>query len=229
MGIRRKPPIGNVRRVTSIGKNLRGVITNKTDRIVQFESFAERTLLFRLDRDQQVRDYASQPERFSWQAPGGKTHTYVPDFIVWRIDGTTEIHEVTRSERRTRDEIRRREGAAREICALRGWKYIIHTELTLPQEAEVATLMALYRFRPLCYAEANIEHAVRVLLENQQQMLLRSLIQRVSDELTIVEGRVTAAIFHLIWHDILTTNLQKLLVVNSMIVPDARVCLSSSR
>ncbi len=44
MSLKRRPPVGNVRRVAAIGQNMRGIMTNKTGRIVQFESSLERSL-----------------------------------------------------------------------------------------------------------------------------------------------------------------------------------------
>jgi len=40
MGLKRKPPEANIRRVRSTGQNICGVITNKADRRVQFEVFS---------------------------------------------------------------------------------------------------------------------------------------------------------------------------------------------
>ena len=71
MSFKRKPPPGNVRRVRSNGQNLRGVITNKAGRLVQFESWAERTLILRLDRDREVMDYQSQPEQYRFTDENG--------------------------------------------------------------------------------------------------------------------------------------------------------------
>lgn len=44
MSLKRKPPPGNVRRVASIGGNLRYTITSKADQTIQCESFLERVL-----------------------------------------------------------------------------------------------------------------------------------------------------------------------------------------
>ena len=51
MALKRKPPAGNVRRVASIGNNIRGVTANKRGRLVQFESEQERKLILLLERD----------------------------------------------------------------------------------------------------------------------------------------------------------------------------------
>jgi len=151
MSFRRKPPAGNVRRVRSNGQNLRGVITNKSGRLVQFESWLERALILRLDRDPSVWDYQSQPERFHFTDEQGRSRSYTPDFKVWRR-GQIEIHEVTLSRRRMRPDLQRRETAARRICSDRGWSYILHTEQTLPQPGELANLLALAGYRPTIYA-----------------------------------------------------------------------------
>ena len=66
MGLKRRPPEGDVRRVVSMGQNLRGVITNKENYTVQFESFAERTLLLLFERDRTILNYRSQPETFEF-------------------------------------------------------------------------------------------------------------------------------------------------------------------
>lgn len=63
----------------------------------------------------------------------GTSHTYVPDFIVWRTTGEVEIHEVIRTSRQEKVSLQEREKAARKICQQRGWSYVVHTEETLPQ------------------------------------------------------------------------------------------------
>ena len=87
MALKRKPPAGNVRRVAPIDNNLRYAITSKADETVQCESFQERKLTLLFDRDSTVQEYRSQPERFTWTSSQGTSHTYVPDFIVWKTTG----------------------------------------------------------------------------------------------------------------------------------------------
>jgi hypothetical protein len=116
--VKRKPPGKDVRRVVCTGTNIRGVITNKVGRSVQFESWQERCLLLRFERDREIADYASQPEQFEFIDEEGRLRTYVPDFIVWRWNETIEIHEVTVERRRRRTGIRRREKAAEALGQL---------------------------------------------------------------------------------------------------------------
>jgi hypothetical protein len=96
MGLKRRPPDGNVRRVVSIGGNLRYTVTGKANQTVQCESFLERKLTLCFDRDPSIRTYVSQPEQLTYLDTDGKTHTYTPDFKVWRISGEVELHEVAR-------------------------------------------------------------------------------------------------------------------------------------
>jgi len=136
MALKRKPPTGNVRRVAPIGNNLRYSITSKADETIQCESFQERKVTLLFDRDPTIQEYRSQPERFTFTDSQGKSHTYTPDFIVWKTTGEVEIHEVTLISRQERFSIQEREKAARKICQERGWRYVVHTEATLPQATE---------------------------------------------------------------------------------------------
>ncbi len=247
MSLQRRPPPGNVRRAQSIGGNLRGTITNKANRVVQFESFGERAWLLRLERDRRVTDYASQPETFVWVDRHGATRRYTPDFIVWLRDGATEIHEVTRSERRTVAEADRRapdglalappqkrvermlarEEEARRVCAERGWRYLVHTERSLPQGAELANLLALYRYRPSVYACACVAGAARACLAGGLRVPLPTLVARIAREVDLPPHDIIPSVCHLLWHGVLDADLHTLLFINGALTPAARVWLAS--
>lgn len=225
MRSKRTPPPGNVRWVGTTGQNIRGVITNKMGRIVQFESWAERALLLRLDRDPGIIDYGSQPERFQFIAPNGKEHSYTPDFIVWRKDSRVEIHEVTISKRRTHAEICQREAAAEKICLSRGWEYIVHTERTLPQGSELANLLALFHFRPTAYANQAVSGAVQQRLWQGIPIVLNTLVQGIELELDLPRPVILAALGHLLWHGSLQTDLNRLIFMAGWVgfAPDIQV------
>lgn len=210
MGLKRKPPLGNVRRVVSTGQNIRGCLTNKVGRTVQFESWAERALLLRLDRDPEVQDYGSQPETFEYVDEHGQTRHYTPDFIVWRSDGV-EIHEVTCSERQTRPELQQREIAGTKICAGRGWRYRVYSEQALPQGSELANLLALWRYRPTAYAHSHVAETVQARLTAGQPVTLVALIGELAEALALPVSRVMAALGHLLWHGTLKTDLNRLI------------------
>jgi len=211
MKFKRKPPPGNVRQVVSTGQNIRGIITNKAGRLVQFESWAERALLLRLDRDPDITDYGSQPERFQFTAPDGQQHSYTPDFIVWRSNGQVEIHEVTMTRRHARPSLVLREAAASEICRVRSWRYIVHTELTLPQGSELANLLALFRYRPTAYADPAVSRAADEQLAEGGPVALQSLVIRIAQELGIARPVVVAALGHMLWHGQIDTDLNQLI------------------
>jgi len=172
MALKRKPPTGNIRRVAPISNNLRYAITSKADETVQCESFQERKLTLLFDRDSTVREYRSQPERFAFTDTLGNSRTYVPDFMVWKTTGEIEIHEVTLTERKARVSIQEREQAARKICQERGWRYVVHTEATLPQATEEANLLALYRYRPSIYANATVRAAIHQRLDGDKRKFI---------------------------------------------------------
>lgn len=208
MALKRKPPSDNVRRVACIGGNLRYTVTSKTNQIVQCESFLERKLTLRFDRDPSIRTYVSQPERFTYLDSEGKTHTYTPDFMVWLKTGEIEIHEVTITERQEKASIAEREKAARQICEARGWRYIVHTEATLPQATEEANLLALSRYRPTAYANAEVTTLVETrLADNLTPVSLQTLLSEITHTLHLPQAPVISALCHLLWHGNLETDL----------------------
>ncbi len=215
MGLKRKPPDGNVRRVAAIDNNSRYAITNKNGETVQCESHTERKLALRIDRDPRVKNYRSQPLRISYDDSEGNPHTYVPDFQVWRWDGLVEIHEVTLSERRLLPNAQRREKAAREYCDKEGWRYVVHTEGSLPNDTEGANLLALYAYRPSVYSRADVAHTVIEKFGIGQHILLRQLISAISQDLDLPSATVSTAIYHLMWHGKVATDLRSLIFVDS--------------
>ncbi len=227
MALKRKPPAGNVRRVAPIDNNLRYAITSKADETVQCESFQERKLTLLFDRDSSVQEYRSQPERFAWTSSQGIAHTYVPDFMVWKTTGEIEIHEVTLTERQDRFSIQEREKAAREICQQRGWRYVVHTEATLPQATEEANLLALYRYRPSIYAHAAIAAAIRQRLNADERKAARILIAELVHALSFPAPTVISTLCHLLWHRVMDTDLtSRLLFVNAALAPYVQVWLN---
>jgi len=216
MALKRKPPSGNVRRVAPIGKNLRYTISSKANETVQCESFQERKLTLLFDHDPSVQEYRSQPERLAFTDAQGTSHTYVPDFMVWKTTGEVEIHEVTLTSRQDRFSLVEREKAARAICQQRGWRYVVHTELTLPQATEEANLLALYRYRPTIYHHPAVTAAVRERLASGEPKGLGLLITEIAQALSLPRPTVVAAICHLLWHQAIDADLQHtLLFVNA--------------
>lgn len=227
MSLKRRPPFGNTRRVVAIEGNLRGVMTNKAGRVVQFESFLERSLLLYLDRDRTVRDYGSQPETFHFLDDQGGQHTYTPDFIVWRHDESVEIHEVTLISRRSQDKIRRREEAAVAICLVRGWQYIVHTELDLPQDTELANLLALFHYRPSAYLHPAVAQAALAYVAVGQSAAMAHLVCQLTNSLGLPPVSIISTLGHLLWHDQLQTDLHQPIFVQGAFASHIRLWLAT--
>lgn len=228
MGLKRKPPANNVRRVAAIGNNSRSTIRNKNGAAVQCESFGgERKLALCFDRDPAVRDYQSQPVRIPYVDSEGKRHTYVPDFKVWKTDGSIEIHEVTRSERRLLPNAQRREKAAREYCGQEGWRYMVHTEDSdsLPNDTMTSNLFELYMFRPNVYSRSDVAARVREKLSNGRRISLSLLIQEISQQLALPVGVVAPGLYHMLWHGKLKIDLHSLIFLDGAPLPKVLVWL----
>ena len=210
MGLKRRPPGEDIRRVRAIDGNIRGVITNKVGRIVQYESFAERSLLLRLDRAPAIQDYASQPETLIYTTSDDKRHTYTPDFKIWKIHHQVEIHEVTRSERLNRPKQQARMQAAQAICSERGWSYVVHTECNLPQGAELSNLLFLVGYRPDVYSNVTLQ--TWLTHQAQQTKFLGDLMSEIEQNKSLRAAKLLTALYHEIWHGRIDINWQQLLL-----------------
>ena len=199
MSFRRKPPPGNVRRVICLGNNVRGVTTNKRGHLVQFESEQERKLILLLERDVTVADYLSQPETFHFQDDQGHQRRYTPDFKVWRANEQIELHEVTvTSRRKSHETLVHREQVAQAICGERGWRYLVHTEQTLPDAQEYANLNCLSAFRAATWSSK--EHSTWWLeqLAGKGPVHPRAVLSWVTPNLE--SGSLLNTLYHLLWH-----------------------------
>jgi TnsA endonuclease N terminal len=226
MRLRRKPPKGNVRRVTSIDRNLRGVFTNKAGHPVQIESFEERILTLQFERDRSVKDYRSQPLTITFTDQDKRERKYTPDFAVWRNNNAIEIHEVTITERRKLAHSREREKEAKKVCKKKGWRYVVHTEHTLPQETEVANLLALLPYRLMKYAHEGVDAALREHLSRTISDSLSGCSKGIAQRLGLAESTVFGAICHLLWTEEISADLRSvLLIIDCAFNPAVKVWL----
>ncbi|NCC35821.1 MAG: hypothetical protein EOM24_27980 [Chloroflexia bacterium] len=222
MSFRRKPPPENVRRVVSLGANCRGVTTNKRGRLVQFESEQERVLILLLERDPSVLDFCSQPETLTYVAADGHPRHYTPDFQVWRTDGRIELHEVTLEARRqAHAEPPLREDVALHMCQQRGWRYLVHTDQTLPHGYAYANLDILSAFRVTSYADPALVswwgHQLRASGPTHPHVLLDQHVG------TADQGRLLSTLYHLLWHDQIQMDWQRPLFWRGSVHPAACV------
>lgn len=227
MAFRRKPPPDNVRRVVCVGHHLRGVTTNKRGHVVQFESEQEHTLVLLLERDPAVADYRSQPEVLHFVDAAGRPRTYTPDFQVWRTDGGIELHEVTVEHRRAhRESLREREQAAEAVCHARGWRYVVHTDQTLPSGDEYANLTILAAFRAQAYGGAGITDWWMARLVDQAPVQPRRVLaerQQTEEELPWPSGVLLNGLYHLLWHGVVQMDWQQPFMSRGDFHPSARI------
>jgi hypothetical protein len=214
--MKRRPPSGNVRRVRHINGNTPSTYVNKANRTVQCESFQEYKLAVWLDFDPSVEDFLSQPTTFEYRNSKGKKATYVPDYVVWRTDESVEIHEVTVEKRRQKKQsLQKREAAATQICKERGWKYIVHTDETLPSGSEWANLDNLVAYRPRAYANDAIEIAIIRYLTTNGKTKLARIIADIAVRFNAAKGRICSTLLHLIWHHKVQASMDVLLYIES--------------
>ncbi len=224
MSMKRKPPIGNVRRVISLGNNFRGVTTNKRGHLVQFESEQERKLILLLERDSSVADYASQPETLVFSDEKGRQRKYTPDFQVWRVNGQIELHEVTvQSRRDNRESSQEREAAAQRICQERGWQYVVHTEQTLPSGCEYASLDFLSAFRTQCYTDVESGYWWVGKLKGQGQVHPKFVINQIGQNLKA--DVLLNSLYHMLWYDEMAMNWHQPFFWHGDFHPQARIWL----
>jgi len=225
MALKRKPPPGNVRRVTSQGNNFRGVTTNKGGHLVQFESEQERKLILLLERDRTVADYISQPEVIRFRDANGRSRTYTPDFKVWRTDGQIELHEVTLEVRRELHEsLRQREAVAQTVCQQRGWRYVVHTDQTLPSGYEYANLDFLAAFRSQVYADAETTSWWLKQLSDRGQIHPQVALAQAGPDRAV--GSLLNGLYHLLWHSVIQMDWHQPFVARGNLHQAARIWLS---
>lgn len=227
MAWKRKPPPNNVRRVASIGKNIRGVTTNKCGRLVQFESEQERKLILLLEKDTGVTDFISQPETLFYADEQGKQHRYTPDFQVWYDDGRIALHEVTIAQRQqTRANLVQRTAAAQAICQQRGWQYCLHTEETLPTGIEYANLDFLSPYRAQTYAQPESIDWWLSYMAGQDHVSVQMAVYQSPPEYTT--GILLNGLYHMLWHGQVQMNWQRPFIHQGALHPAATVWLAQS-
>lgn len=108
--------------------------------------------------------------------------------------------------------LREREAAARRMCQQRGWRYVVHTEQSLPQATEEANLLALYRYRPSAYAHPDVAWLAQERLQLREQLAFQQLCSDIMQQLDLARPRVVSALCHLLWHGALATDLSRQLI-----------------
>jgi len=203
----------NVRNVHSNGKTINGVIVNNQDEFVQFESGSEEILPLIFLRDRTIVRLVSQPVVIAYYDLEGKLHTYTPDFLVERKDGSIELHEYTLSSRRHKPENIARENAARKYCEERGWKYIVHTELEFPNPTWIDNIQALHGFIAKGYNNDLVRKELIILLGTGEKLTYSLIISELYHRLGIERKVLNGTLFHMLYWSDIFTDLNKLIFI----------------
>lgn len=238
MSFRRRPPKDNVMRVVPHGTSIRGVLTNKCGRTVQYGSFGERRLIYLLEQDKSVADYSSRPEVIEYKGQSGAMQTYVPHFIVWRRDGTLEWHHVgshsvlgqndKQTGRASQPKLHDGYAAATEICTERGWQFVLHSNDDLPKDALLSNLQSLECFEPTGYRHPDVALHILFHLGSGEKMYFQTLIQQIADASGQLRPTVAETVYHMLWHGQLEADMEKLLFRDGDITPRTPIWLHTS-
>jgi hypothetical protein len=203
------------------------VTTNKCGHLVQFESEQEHKLILLLERDLTATDYVSQPETLHFEDAKHRQRKYTPDFKVWRTDGQIELHEVTLASRRaSRESLQQREEAARAICHERGWRYLVHTDETLPAAQEYANLNCLSAFRALTYASPELTAWWQTQLAGKGPLHPSMVLNQAAAPLE--PGQLLNTLYHLLWHGAIQMDWRQPFFWRDDFHPTARIWLPSA-
>ena len=114
---------------------------------------------------------------------------------------------------------------AAQFCQTHGWQYHLHTETTLPQGSELANLLALWGYRPRRYADPVIRRAVFSTLAVGEQRL-SPLVVRLSVACETAPVQVAVCLYHLLRHDQIGMDWQRLLFQDAVPQADHRLWLT---
>jgi hypothetical protein len=173
---------------------------------VGYESWLERSVLVRLDFDLRVVGIASQPFWLSW-SDGRRVRRHAPDYFVRRADGTGVVVDVRADDRvEARDE----EAFARtaEACRRVGWEFARVGEGAPVREANLRWL-AGYR-HPRCY-RPEVAERLRAVFATPGPLFAAA-------ETVGPRVGVLPVIYHLLWRQILVTDLETALLGPASVV-----------
>ncbi|MGF1711463.1 TnsA endonuclease N-terminal domain-containing protein [Vibrio kagoshimensis] len=129
----------------SRGKNIHRYVSAKMGKRVTVESFLECAACYHFDFEASIVRFCSQPIRFSY-CLNGKTHTYVPDFLVQFDSGEYTLYEVKSDMERSKAEFQS-EWEAKVLGAFElGLELELVTEEEILDEIIFRNLKLLHRY-----------------------------------------------------------------------------------
>lgn len=218
--LRLSPEVGSVRleRATPIreffswpGKrNYEGLYWSSTNRRhVDFESLLEREYLLSADTATDVVAIAAQPLALLWPRGTRGHHDHVPDFFVRLSNGDGRVVDV-RSPARV-EKNAEQFALTRKACDEIGWQYEIFTGLAL-EHAHNLRWLAGYRHDRNAPSTDTAE-LIRYCFE--RPLSLQDGLRRLSTATCLNTDVLMANVLHLLWRQILSTDLSRPLSMSS--------------
>ena len=162
---------------------------------IGFESWLERDQVMALDFDPTVVGLSSQPFRLSWQA-GDKTRSHTPDYFARLRDGAGVVVDV-RADDRIEPEDMEAFGVTAQVCRSVGWQFRRVGAMT---PVRIANLRWLAGYRhPRCLHARRAAELQRIF---QDPAPLLEGARCVGDPIAVLP-----TLFHLLWRQVLETDL----------------------
>jgi len=153
------------------------------------ESGLEHDLIRVLDRQPSTRTLVTQPIVLTWPGTGrGRSHT--PDVLSCKAGGAITLWDVRPADKQD-EKFLAAADVTKRACARAGWAYRIFTGL---EPVERLNLLWLHRFRHAPDWLPDVAPGIVDDLERQGPMLLGQLFDRDNGD-----GRLIAAVWHLLW------------------------------
>lgn len=117
--------------------------SNKCAKIVHFRSGLELRYIIQLEQDPDVVkfDYESFIIPYKRRPTNKRNSKYIPDFIVWYLDGTIEVVEIKPNSKLKNKNVQVKAQWAKDWCDERGYCYLFETEKTIKISAKQAILI----------------------------------------------------------------------------------------
>jgi len=97
--------------------------------VERYDSIWERDYMRKLERDKTVARWTKNHGiTIQYVTEAGNVRGYRPDFLIERIDGTKELHEVKGGQFLENPDTRRKHEAARNWCRKRAMKFVVVTK-----------------------------------------------------------------------------------------------------
>ncbi|MCI4675800.1 TnsA-like heteromeric transposase endonuclease subunit [Candidatus Mycolicibacterium alkanivorans] len=191
-------------------RNYEGLYWSSTNRgHVDFESLLEREFLLSADAATDVVAIAAQPLALLWPRGTGGHHDHVPDFFVRLSNGDGRVVDVRSPERVEKNA--EQFALTRKACDEIGWQYDVFTGLP-SEHAHNLRWLAGYRHDRNAPTMGTAE-LIRDCFE--RPLPLQDGLRRISGATGLSTEVLTANVLHLLWRQILSTDLSRPLSMSS--------------